>query len=145
VATIVRRDDQVREAVMSGDSDRVRVVRSDERTVPAAAQTPGMRREQAIVDDHSWVGAFTAAAGTVSGWHHHGEYETSIYVVSGALRMEFGHRGGETLEARPVDFLYVAPYEVHRAGNPSEEPGTAVVVRAGHGEPVTNVDGPSST
>ncbi len=42
----------------------------------------------------------------------------------------------------PGDFLYVPPYVVHREGNPSPEKGTAIVVRSGTGEPVTNVEGP---
>lgn len=71
-----------------------------------------------------------------------GEYETSIYVVSGAFQIEFGPAGAETIDAGPGDFLYVAPYAIHREGNPSAEPGAAVVIRAGHGEPVTNVDYP---
>ena len=109
------------------------------------APTPGMTREQAVATDGIWAGIVRTDAGMLSGWHHHGEYETSIYVISGALRMEFGPQGAETLEAAPGDFLYVAPYAIHREGNPSQESGTAVVVRAGHGEPVTNVDGPNST
>ena len=109
------------------------------------APTPGMTRGQAIATDGIWAGIVHTDAGMLSGWHHHGEYETSIYVISGALRMEFGPQGAETLEAAPGDFLYVAPYAIHREGNPSAESGTAVVVRAGRGEPVTNVDGPNST
>jgi len=26
----------------------------------------------------------------VSGWHHHGDFETVIYILSGVLKMEFG-------------------------------------------------------
>ena len=127
---------------MSGDSDRVRVVRSDERTVPAAAQTPGMRREQAIADDHSWVGAFTAAAGTVSGWHHHGEYDSYIYVISGRIRLEFGPGGGEHADAAAEDFIHVPRNVVHREGNPGDAEAHAVLVRVGSGASLVNVAGP---
>ena len=37
--------------------------------------TPGMAREQAIQTDGMWAGYVTTEAGTISGWHHHGEYE----------------------------------------------------------------------
>jgi uncharacterized RmlC-like cupin family protein len=126
--------------VVSDDAG-VRLVRPAERT--EGAPTPGMRREQALATDGLWAGYVTTDAGAVSGWHHHGEYETSIYVVSGALRMEFGPGGAEVLEAGPGDFLYVAPHAVHREGNPSDETSALVVVRAGEGEPVVYVDGPS--
>jgi uncharacterized RmlC-like cupin family protein len=126
--------------VVSDDAG-VRLVRPAERT--EGAPTPGMRREQALATDGLWAGYVTTDAGAVSGWHHHGEYETSIYVVSGALRMEFGPGGAEVLEAGPGDFLYVAPHAVHREGNPSDETSALVVVRAGEGEPVVNVDGPA--
>lgn len=35
--------------------------------------------------------------------------------------MEFGPDGTESLEAGRGDFLYVAPYAIHREGDPSEE------------------------
>jgi uncharacterized RmlC-like cupin family protein len=118
----------------------VRLVRPEERTQGAA--TPGMLREQALITDGLWAGVVHTDAGMVSGWHHHGEYETSIYVLTGSFHMEFGPHGADTLDAVAGDFLYVAPHAIHREGNPSDEPGSAVVVRAGHGEPVINVDAP---
>jgi uncharacterized RmlC-like cupin family protein len=78
----------------------------------------------------------------ISGWHHHGDHESTIYVLTGSLRMEFGSGGGEAFEAHPGDFVFVGKHAVHREGNPSSEEATAVVVRAGQGEPVVNVDGP---
>jgi len=122
-------------------SDDVRLVRPADRT--EGQPTPGMQREQAVATDRMWAGCVTTDAGAVSGWHHHGEYESSIYVVSGALRMEFGPGGEEVLDAGEGDFLYVAPHAIHREGNPSDEQSTIVVVRAGSGEAVFNVDGPA--
>jgi uncharacterized RmlC-like cupin family protein len=104
--------------------------------------TPGMTREQAVQTDGVWAGSVRTDAGMVSGWHHHGAYESVIYVLNGALRMEFGPGGVETFDAGPGDFVYVGKGMVHRESNPSDEAATAVVVRAGEGEPVVNVDGP---
>ena len=42
--------------------------------------TPGMDRQQAVATDGMWSGVARTQAGMVSGWHHHGEYETTIYV-----------------------------------------------------------------
>ena len=104
--------------------------------------TPGMTRSQAVQTEAMWIGLAQTEPGTVSGWHHHGGHESAIYVVSGMLRMEFGPGGGEAFDAAPGDFVYVGREAVHREGNPSDEPAHIVVVRAGTGESVINVDGP---
>ena len=117
------------------------------RVVPAdrteGDPTPGMTREQAIGTKTMWGGFVRTDAGMVSGWHHHGEYETSIFVLSGTLRMESGPGGDEVLVAAPGDFVYVPAHAIHREGNPSDQESTLVVVRAGTGDPVINVDGPA--
>ena len=118
----------------------VRRIGPDQRT--EAAATPGMHREEAVATDRLWSGLATTDPGSSSGWHHHGEYETTFYVLSGVVRMEFGPGGRESLEVGPGDFGYVAPGTVHRESNPSGEQSVAVVVRAGSGTPVVNVDGP---
>ncbi len=104
--------------------------------------TSGIVREQAVETAGMWAGLARTDAGMVSGWHHHGEYESAIYVLTGSLRMEFGPAGEETFDAEPGDFVFVGKGVVHRESNPSTEQGTVVVVRAGQGEPLTNVDGP---
>jgi uncharacterized RmlC-like cupin family protein len=121
-------------------SGGVRRVGPEERTTGAA--TPGMIREQAVATERMWAGLVRTGPGMVSGWHHHGDYETSIYVLTGALRMEFGPDGHETLEGHPGDFVYVARGAVHRESNPTREESQIVVVRSGSGDPVFNVDGP---
>jgi len=109
----------------------------------AGPSTPGMERQQAVATDNMWSGLVRTEAGMMSGWHHHGEYETVIYVLTGLLRMEFGPGGSNTVEARPGDFVFVPKGAVHRESNLSAEPGDLVVVRAGRGESTINVDGPA--
>jgi uncharacterized RmlC-like cupin family protein len=105
--------------------------------------TPGMVREQAIGVDGMWAGLARTQPGMTSGWHHHGDHETSIYVVSGALRMESGAGGSSVVDAGPGDFLYVPRHAIHREGNPAEIESHLVVVRAGAGPITVNVDGPA--
>jgi len=105
--------------------------------------TPGIVREQAIAVEGLWAGLARTASGMISGWHHHGAYETSIYVVSGRLRMESGPGGAEVVEAVAGDFVHVPAGAVHRESNPSDTESHLVVVRAGHGVPTVNVDGPA--
>ncbi len=120
----------------------VRRIRPDERTEGPA--TAGMIREEAVATEAMWAGFVRTGPGMVSGWHHHGTFESVIFVTSGALIMEFGPDGAETLEAQPGDFLYVAPGAVHRESNPTAEESHIVVVRVGSGVAVINVDGPEA-
>jgi uncharacterized RmlC-like cupin family protein len=106
--------------------------------------TPGMTREQAIAIDGMWAGVAHTEPGAVSGWHHHGDHDSTIYVVAGRVRMESGLGGLEIIEAEPGDFLQVPRGAIHREGNPGAEPSEIVVVRAGTGPAVINVDGPAS-
>ena len=123
-------------------STGVRRIRPDERTEGQA--TTGMIREEAVATEAMWAGLVRTAPGMMSGWHHHGDFESVIYVTTGALVMEFGPGGRETLEARPGDFLYVAPRAIHRESNPTDDASHIVVVRSGSGEAVINVDGPEA-
>ena len=42
------------------------------------------------------------------------------------------------------DFLHVPKGAIHREGNPGDEESRLVVVGAGHGPAVVNVDGPAT-
>jgi uncharacterized RmlC-like cupin family protein len=121
-------------------SKPVRVIRPGEMT--AADPTPGMLRKLAFELPTLWSGQVETAAGAVSGWHHHDRNETSLYVVTGVLRVEFeGHAG--YLDAKAGDFIYVPAFTVHRESNPTDEPSVAVIARTGGGIPTVNVDAPS--
>lgn len=124
------------------NSDPVRHVRPQDRT--DADPSPGMIRERAIEVDGLWAGMVRTAPGMTSGWHHHGDYETSIYVAHGRMRMESGPGGRDVIEAQPGDFLHVPRGAIHREGNPDDEESHLVVVRAGRGATTVNVDGPGS-
>lgn len=110
----------------------------------AADPTPVMVREQAITVDGLWSGVVLTDPGMMSGWHHHGDHDTSVYVVDGAVRVEFGPAGRQAVEAEPGDFVHVPKHVVHREGNPGATTATLVVTRAGGGPVTVNVDGPAS-
>ncbi len=118
----------------------VRVVRGDALT--PADPTPGMHRERAFEADGLWAGVVHTEPGATSGWHHHGGHETSLYVVAGTLRLEYGPDGGGAVDAGPGDFVHVPAWTVHREANPTGEVSSAVIARAGQGVPTVNVDGP---
>jgi uncharacterized RmlC-like cupin family protein len=121
-------------------SELVRVIREGQRII--GAPTSGMIREEAVSTQGMWAGFVRTEPGMASGWHHHGDYESVIYVMSGRLRMEFGAGGRDVEETEVGDFLYVPKGTVHREINPLDEEGTLIVARSGTGPPVINVDGP---
>jgi uncharacterized RmlC-like cupin family protein len=102
-----------------------------------------MDRQQAAATDRIWAGFVRTDPGMVSGWHHHGDHQSVIYVLTGALRMEFGPGGTQTVQAGPGDFVLVPERAVHRESNPSPQPAEVIVVRAGTGESNVNVEGPA--
>jgi uncharacterized RmlC-like cupin family protein len=109
----------------------------------ASDPTPRMSRQLAMHRDGMWAGTVDTEPHATSGWHHHGDYETTLYVVSGRMRMESGPGGQHVVEAGPGDFLRVPAGAVHRESNPTGEPGRAVIVRCGAGAPTVNVAGPA--
>jgi uncharacterized RmlC-like cupin family protein len=122
-------------------ADPVRLVRPTDRV--EGERTSGMTREQAIAIDGMWARLVRTEAQMTTAWHHHADYDTSIYVVDGRLRMEFGPGGSEVVEAGPGDFLHVPKGAIHRERNPANEESHIIVVRAGRGPAVINVDGPA--
>jgi uncharacterized RmlC-like cupin family protein len=106
--------------------------------------TPGMVRRRAVDTGTMWAGTATTAPGAVSGWHHHGDHDSTIYVLSGTLRMEFGPGGRDTFDAVAGDVVQVPAGAVHREANPLDEESLLVVVRCGTGEPTVNMDGPAA-
>jgi uncharacterized RmlC-like cupin family protein len=122
------------------DGETIKCIRPGDRV--QADPTPGMVREEAIATEGLWSGFVRTEPGMISGWHHHGDHDTSVFVVEGALRMEFGSAGGVVVDAGPGDFVHVPKYVVHREGNPGDTVAHVVVTRAGHGVTTVNVDGP---
>jgi uncharacterized RmlC-like cupin family protein len=121
-------------------AEPVRIVPPDD--LVDADPTPGMQRQRAFEAPGLWAGLVHTDPGATSGWHHHGEHETSLYVVAGVLRLDFGPGGTETVGAGAGTFIHVPPRTVHRESNPTDAVSTAVIARAGSGAPTINVEGP---
>src|SRR5712692_7522433 len=95
----------------------VKLIRPSDRK-HETSQTPGMAREEAFSAGDMWSGYARTAPGTTSGWHHHGDYASVIYVVSGGLSLESGPDGKEVIDAKPGDFVLVPKHTIHRESNP---------------------------
>ena len=101
---------------------------------------PGIKREEAFAKPGLWAGRSTTEPGVTSGWHHHGEADTIVYVLSGTVVIEFGE---DKVEASDGEFLVIPSGLVHRESTPSDGPSKSVVIRTGgQGAPTYEVDGP---
>ena len=121
------------------------LVKPDQRSANTA-QTPGMVRQSGISADVCgskglWIGYVSAPQGA-SGAHHHGDAESGIYVLKGRIRMHYGERLENTLNAEAGDFLYVPPQTAHVEENLSDEPAELIVARNAADFLVVNVPDP---
>jgi quercetin dioxygenase-like cupin family protein len=109
-----------------------------------APGSPGIARHLAFRGEGFLVVRSRAAAGVVSGWHHHGDHDIYGYIVSGSVRFEYGLGGKEVTAVGPGDFFHIAPHTVHRDVNPSRTEGQEVILfLRGSGPMAVNVDGPN--
>lgn len=120
---------------------KILVFREQEGSIKTG-QTAGMLRKELVTTSDAWTGMVSTESGFVSGWHHHGNYDTFIYAITGEIKLEFGQGGREACSAKAGEVLYIPKETVHRESNPSNEKQLLFVVRVGKGEPVFNVDHP---
>jgi mannose-6-phosphate isomerase-like protein (cupin superfamily) len=104
--------------------------------------TPGVDRRTAFEDNERWIGYSRAEPGVLSGWHHHGAYDSYFYVIGGTALIELAD--GEQLRVRPGDFALLTAGKVHREGTEGDVALEAVVIRIGSGQQVFPVDDPRS-
>ena len=122
----------------------VRVVRAADLSTQTS-QTPGMRRTTAVSGDtvgskSLWVGRVTLTPSARSGPHHHGNCESVICVTTGRIRLRYGDRLQDSLEAGPGDYIYVPPRVIHQEINLSpSEPIDSIVIRDSMVNVVVNV------
>jgi uncharacterized RmlC-like cupin family protein len=113
----------------------------------SAGQNSDMERSIAVsADTVGSVGLYSSVVTTAPGGktriHHHGECETSIFIVSGRARYTWGPTGlEEAMEAGPADFIYIPAGEVHVEENASTtEPLVVVLTRNCPGSVVHYLD-----
>lgn len=124
-------------------STEIKVLRAQQQpSTDTSATTTSMVREELVAIPGTWVGKVRVAPGTASGWHHHGDNDTYVYVISGRQRADYGPGGRNSCDAGPGEVLHVPKHMIHREANPGSEEVVSFVVRVGEGPPVINVDGP---
>jgi uncharacterized RmlC-like cupin family protein len=113
----------------------------------SAGQNSDMERSIAVsAETVGSVGLYSSVVTTAPGGktriHHHGECETSIYIVAGQARYTWGPTGLEqSMEASVGDFVYIPAGEVHVEENASRsEPLVVVLTRNCAGSVVHYLD-----
>ena len=123
----------------------VRVTPADRST--STGQNADMERSIAVSSDTvGSVGLYSSVVTTAPGGrtriHHHGDCETSIFIVSGTARYTWGPTGlDQTMDAAAGDFIYIPAGEVHVEANASAtEPLVVVLTRNCPGSVVHYLD-----
>jgi uncharacterized RmlC-like cupin family protein len=111
------------------------------------AQTHGMVRRAGVCEStvgasKIWMGETHMAPGVVSGAHHHGENETSIYVLSGNPVFIYVADGVEArIETKPGDYVYVPPFVPHIESNErGQDEAVVIIARSSQEAIVENLD-----
>lgn len=97
-------------------------------------QHPGMERSIAISAPlvgsvRLYSSIVSTAPGDKTRVHHHGDCETSIYLLSGAARYTWGPTGLEhEMTAEAGDFIYIPAGEIHVEENASATEALVVVL-----------------
>ena len=121
-------------------------IRPDERST-SVGQNNDMERSIAVsADTVGSVGLYSSVVTTGPAGrtriHHHGECETSIFIVSGRARYTWGATGlEEAMEAEAGDFIYIPAGEIHVEENAlPTEPLVVVLTRNCPGSVVHYLD-----
>jgi quercetin dioxygenase-like cupin family protein len=120
----------------------IQVLKAD--ALSEATSNTGFTRHLAFKGDGNLVVRARGEPGSISGWHHHGDYDVYGYVVSGSARFE-GNTGKEedSVSLRKGDFFHVPHHTVHREINPSSKEGNEFILfLRGSGPMVFDLDDP---
>ena len=107
--------------------------------------TPGQIRSKALEVGDLWVGeCHVTALDQPSQWHHHKDFDSVMYMLSGRIRVDHGSGGTQSFELGAGDYAYFPRRVIHRAQILEGDDVRYVFVRVGKGETLENVDGPDA-
>lgn len=105
--------------------------------------TPGQAREKAFEGNGLWVGYCDISARDEPGaWHHHADYDSIMYLISGRCRIDHGEAGEQSTIMAAGDFGFFPKGVIHRVQILDDGRCDYVFIRFGQGESVVAVSGP---
>lgn len=119
----------------------IQVLKTD--ALSEATSNLGFTRHLAFKGDGYLVVRARGEPGSISGWHHHGDYDVYGYLVSGSARFEINTGKEDSVLLRKGDFFHVPHHTVHREINPSSKEGNEFILfLRGTGPMVFDLDDP---
>jgi uncharacterized RmlC-like cupin family protein len=110
------------------------IVTAAEFRTPDGPPTPGMERKVALAHDGVWVGTVDTEPGVMTGWHHHGDWDTYVYTLRGEARLDYvDDRDVVVRSTQPGEVIFIPKGVVHREGSASTDGISALLVRVGSG------------
>ncbi|MDB5083186.1 MAG: cupin [Bacilli bacterium] len=119
--------------------EAIRVIRAEELD-SGTAQTQNSPEQTVVESPQLWMGRVTDEPGKDSGSHHHGEAETTGYILSGHMRIYYGEQYEEYVDLGPGDFVYVPPFVPHIERNRSDTEPVVFITARNPGNIVVNLD-----
>ena len=118
------------------------VIRPDQR-VPGP-NSPGQDRETAFSNPGLWVGYCDITARNEPGaWHHHSNYDSVMYLLSGRCRIDYGSNGEKSYVMSKGDFGFFGQGVIHRVQILDDGKCDYIFIRLGEGESVSVADAPA--
>jgi quercetin dioxygenase-like cupin family protein len=120
----------------------IQVMKTD--ALPEATSNQGFKRHLAFKGDGYLVVRARGEPGSISGWHHHGDYDVYGYLVTGSARFESNTGKEDSVSLKKGDFFHVPHHTVHREINPSStEENEFILFLRGNGPMVFDLDDPA--
>lgn len=120
--------------------DSIRVVRGGD--LVAGKDRDGISRRSGQAEEEVSLAMATLEAGRMSGWHHHGDHTSCVYVLQGRLHIDWGAGGRECVDLAAGDFYVVPPHLVHREGNSGADELRLAAFYLGTGPLSTDAESP---
>jgi uncharacterized RmlC-like cupin family protein len=122
----------------------IQTIRPDQRTTLPGPPNAPFVREQCYDDGHVWLGIVTTEPGAASPWHHHGQYDTFVYLLEGEAMVEYGEDGSERAAAKADGSMHIVPKGVvHREINTGTTKNRMIIMRVGEGPAVVPAADPT--
>lgn len=107
--------------------------------------TLGQIRSKALEVGELWVGeCHVTVLDRPSQLHHHKDFDSVMYMLSGSIRVDHGPGGEKSFELGAGDYAYFPRRVIHRAQILQGDNVRYVFVRIGQGETLENVGGPDA-
>jgi uncharacterized RmlC-like cupin family protein len=107
-----------------------------------------MDRKVALERDGVWIGTVDTEPGVMTGWHHHGDWDTYVYTLRGDARLDYVDGSDIVVRSTQAgEVIYIPKGVVHREGSASTHGISALLVRVGSGPiviPVPDEDVPGN-